>query len=179
MCCKRVKGYLFLNSTIGTLWAVPSIQFNLFNNAPDNEAEPSIRHVSGAAIFRGSFMAGIILIALVRMQQRRRAAKDMLISTPALLLPQTWECTEDGIAERGEYLQTTMKWDYLRKFLETPTVVMLYPNEQTFYLIPRTAFTDEIEYARFIDFLMRKIPSGIMQPRVGQGFMVTPKPFKT
>lgn len=131
-------------------------------------------HVSGSAVFAGSVIVWIVVLIFTAKLQKGRQAKSLLNATPALLLPRTWEATEDWISERGELLQTTMKWEYLRKFMETPTVIMLYPNEQTFYLIPKTAFVSELELAEFMGLLMRKLPNGVMQPRGGRGFLVQP-----
>ena len=143
---------------------------------PMKETGESAEPVSGATLFSISLFAWLAAIKLTTTVQKKRQTKNLLISTPSLLLPKTWEMTEDWIAERGELLQTTMKWEYIHKFLETPTVMMLYPNEQSFYLIPKAAFSGEMEYDEFAALLMRKVPNGVMQPRGERGFPVQPIP---
>ena len=137
---------------------------------------PTTETVSGPFLFWMNLLICGTLSSLVVRLQKRRAVRNLLVSTPALLLPRTWEFTDQTASERGELLQTTMKWEYIHKFLETPDVVMLYSNEQTFFLVPRAAFTSDLQYAGFIGLLMQKVPNGIMQPRGGQGFAVRPLP---
>lgn len=155
---------------------------NLLNTTPPptgmvmQETGESAEPVSGATLFFISLFAWMAAIKLTATLQKKRQTRNLLISTPSLLLPKTWEMTEDWIAERGELLQTTMKWEFILKFLETPNVMMLYPNEQSFYLIPKAAFSGETEYDEFVALLMRKVPNGVMQPRGERGFPVQPIP---
>jgi hypothetical protein len=130
--------------------------------------------ISGGAIFVGVTLISFGAAMLLAKAQKVRAAKHLVTGTPSLLLPRTWEFTEEVIVERSDLVQTTMKWEYLHKFLETQMLIMLYPNEQSFYLIPKSAFTNELELAGFMGLLMRKVPNGVMQPRGGRGFMVQP-----
>jgi hypothetical protein len=134
----------------------------------------SATEVSGTYLFAASLAIASVSIVLVAWAQRSRGARNLVGSTPALLMPRRWEFHEDWVSERGDLLQTTMKWEYLLKFLETPKQVLLYPNEQSFYLVPKAAFVSEIQFAQFMALLMRKVPSGVMQPRGGRGFPIAP-----
>ena len=150
----------------------PSDATNILENKTAEHPQP----LSGGTLFLNSFVAWVLAIGVIRKLQKIRHAKNLLISTPSLISPKTWEMTEDCIAERDELFQTTMQWNFIRKFLETPVVIMLYPNEQSFYLIPKAAFTSELELAEFMGLLMRKVPNGVMQPREARGFTVQPVP---
>ena len=142
--------------------------------ASDSADSPPASRVSIGLMFWGSIVLVFVMIIVLAKLKKRRGARNVVLSMPSLLLPRTWEFTEESATERSELLQTSMKWEYLHKFLESQSVVMLYPNEQTFFLIPRAAFTNEMQYAEFMGLLMRKVPNGIMQPRGGQGFAVLP-----
>ena len=49
-----------------------------------------------------------------------RSANSLIAAQPALLRPRTWEISEEWLVERGELLETRMRWEYLEKFLEAP-----------------------------------------------------------
>jgi hypothetical protein len=155
--------------------ALAAAQSSGATNAPAGEPVlESASEVPGAYLLAASLAIASVSVGLVAWAQRSRGARNLVASTPALLQPRTWEFHEDWLAERGEMLQTTMKWTYLLKFLETPRQVLLYPNEQSFYLVPKAAFVSEMQFAQFMALLMRKVPSGVMQPRAGRGFPIAP-----
>lgn len=148
----------------------------ILKNMPDDESAVPPQPLSGGFLFGIGVFAWGMATTVTQKLQRNQQTKNLLISTPSLILPKTWEMTEHWIAERSELIQTTMQWEFIRKFLETPTVVLLYPNEQSFYLIPKAAFTSELELAEFMGLLMRKVPNGVMQAREARGFTVQPVP---
>ena len=67
-----------------------------------------------------------------------------------------------------------MKWGYIKKFLETPQIILIYPNETNYYLLPKSAFSSELQIAEFMGLLMRKVPNGLMQTKIRHGFPVQP-----
>lgn len=148
----------------------------IVKNMPEDKSSKPPQPLSGGFLFTIGLLAWGMATTVTQKLQKSRQTKNLLISTPSLILPKTWETTEHWIAERSELIQTTMQWEFIRKFLETPTVVLLYPNEQSFYLIPKAAFTSELELAEFMGLLMRKVPNGVMQPREARGFTVQPVP---
>jgi hypothetical protein len=168
--------YFVVNRRAQSAAAVAAARSSVATNASAADAPVlgSATEVPGVYLFVASLVTATVATALVAWAQRSRGARNLVASTPALLQPRTWEFHEDWLAERGEVLQTTMKWEYLLKFLETPRQVLLYPNEQSFYLVPKSAFVNEIQFAQFMALLMRKLPSGVMQPRGGHGFPIAP-----
>ena len=136
-------------------------------------APPAPVHISTSTLIIVSFgCLSLSSLAWARVQHGRWRTKAMVVQSPALLLPRTWEFSEETFAERGPLLESVIKWEYLQKFLETPRVVLLYANDTSFYLIPRSAFQDELQFAHFMDLLMRKVPRGIRQPQSQVGFPV-------
>jgi hypothetical protein len=128
---------------------------------------PGIPFFLGAIIVSAAGVAG--LIGITRRQQRQFRHQ---IQT--FLILRTWEAFEDQLVEQDELYATSMQWTYFKKFLETPRVLMLYPDDYRFHLIPRSAFASDEQYERFIGLLMRKVPNGILQPRPPRGFTVQP-----
>ena len=46
-----------------------------------------------------------------------------------------------------------------------PDHILLYPSDQTFFLVPKRAFADELQLSVFLGMLSQKVPNGVMQKR--------------
>jgi hypothetical protein len=154
--------------------ALPVITPSKAVPAPQVEIETTTNalRLPGGVLFAGSLLASVGAFQILGKVQRAYQTKVMLEGQPSLLLPRTWDFDEDKLTESGEQLVSIMKWAYLSRFLETPRVIMLYPGENSFYLVPKAAFESELQLAEFMGLLMRKVPNGVMQPRAFRGFSV-------
>jgi hypothetical protein len=135
--------------------------------------EPTLRRVPGMSIFIASgifALAGIWLVAKILRWQFKRMGE----RSSSVMAERTWEASEERLVERDPDQVCIMQWSHVRKFVETPRMVLLYPDDLKFYPILRSSFESDEQYERFIGLLMRKVPNGILQPRKARGFMVQP-----
>jgi hypothetical protein len=56
----------------------------------------------------------------------------------------------DRISAQSNLGQSEFVWQAYSKMVQTPVGVMLYPNDQVYYMLPRRGFAGDAEYDRFV-----------------------------
>jgi hypothetical protein len=125
-------------------------------------------------LFFAATLVGTVFIWWISLHPPRKLRPSRKQLLEAFCVPRTYIFTEDTFEERTERRTQIMQWAHFQKFVESPAVVLLYPDDQTFHIVPRSIFTSDQQYDQFMGLLMRKIPDGMVQPRPTRGFTVEP-----
>lgn len=69
-----------------------------------------------------------------------------------------WEISQDKILHRMINLsESTFNWDLIHGVLDTPKGFLLYPQQNMFYWLPKYAFVNEEDIARFVYLAKDKV----------------------
>jgi hypothetical protein len=69
-----------------------------------------------------------------------------------------WEISKDKIVYRMINLtESTYSWEFIKSVLDTPKGFLLYPQKNTFYWLPKKAFTKEEDIAVFAFIAQDKV----------------------
>ncbi len=68
----------------------------------------------------------------------------------------TWTVTESALKCVMSGADATMDWSVILESVATPEGILIYPQKNLFYWLPRTAFTTESEYIHFRELVASK-----------------------
>lgn len=69
---------------------------------------------------------------------------------------QSWLFKDDGYEARIGESQSHVSWNHVTETKATPDGVLIYPQPTLWEWLPKTAFTSEADYNRFLDLLATK-----------------------
>lgn len=98
--------------------------------------------------------AGVGLILGLYLEKRRYVSG--LKSSPVLDTKLTFKATEDAVVIISSHSSSTLKWDMFHKTVGTPDGVLLYHQKYLFNWLPKTAFSSESDYQRFLELASSK-----------------------
>ena len=75
----------------------------------------------------------------------------------AMQVPHLYELTDELFVNKAEYGETTLTWDYFRKWKEGKEVFTVYQSDRIMQIIPKRAFASPEEMAEFRELLTKKI----------------------
>ena len=87
--------------------------------------------------------------------ERRRFISG-LKSSPLLNTELTFKATESGVVVISSHSSSTLNWDLFHKTVGTSDGVLLYQQKYIFNWLPKTAFTSESDYQRFLELAASK-----------------------
>ena len=64
--------------------------------------------------------------------------------------------TDEGLLCTGDSAESFLPWKTVLKSIETPDGSLVYRQTNLFEWLPKTAFTSEADYNRFLDLLAAK-----------------------
>lgn len=67
-----------------------------------------------------------------------------------------WQIREDGFENHLGKSGGFNTWEHIFESVTTPQGVLIYPQKDIFYWLPKTAFNSEADYNRFLDLLAAK-----------------------
>jgi hypothetical protein len=67
-----------------------------------------------------------------------------------------WRVREDGFENFLGKSGGFNAWEHIVESVRTPDGVLIYPVKDIFYWVPKSAFTSEADYTRFLDLLAAK-----------------------
>ena len=85
-----------------------------------------------------------------------------------LIQPTLWEFDPNFVRTSSPDRQCTWQWSRFDRWIESPTIFLLYETEHAFHTIPKRAFTGEEQVAQLRQLLIDRIPDK------QRGFAVVP-----
>jgi hypothetical protein len=85
--------------------------------------------------------------------------------------PAVWEFDDAAIKTMSAQWHATMKWSFFKRWMEGPTVIVLFSSTDDFRIFPKRAFANPEQITNF----RRLLESKIIPPSTG-GFPVTQMP---
>lgn len=96
-----------------------------------------------------SGVAGYVLLAMPWRARR------LYRRNPAIAAPQRLDVSADGLLfHRGGHDQL-LRWDRIGRWRAGRGMVLLYPVQSGFYLLPASFFASDADYRRFLELLQR------------------------
>ena len=136
----------------------------------------------GPLLSDSSFYLPLLAVAIavlppivVITQLQPRLARRAWQSQANLQLPQRCEFSEMGMRSAAANSSSQYAWTYFQGFKETSNLFLLYPSSLIFHIIPKRAFSNEHELARFCGLLQNHVRAGIFLPRQ-DGFIMQSRP---
>ncbi|MBB5036662.1 YcxB family protein [Prosthecobacter dejongeii] len=82
--------------------------------------------------------------------------KQQIKRIPAYGMTLRYVMTEDGLRSTAGGAESFLPWNLVIKSIATPDGVLVYPQQNLFNWLPKTAFTSEADYARFLQLITSK-----------------------
>ena len=99
----------------------------------------------------GAIVWYIFMMLFFRMMQKLQIKR-----LPAYGLNLRYVISGEGLRSYTGAAESFLPWDLVVKSLFTPDGVLVYPQLNLFNWLPKTAFTSETDYNRFLDLLAAK-----------------------
>jgi hypothetical protein len=102
----------------------------------------------------------LVIWAFVYFGIRRQRYQRAWAGQPNEHVQKRWDVSDAGIVIDTGHSRSDLKWSTFRRYLEQPTLFMLYVSEFSFHMVPKRAFANDVQLAEFRDLLRQHI-----QPR--------------
>jgi hypothetical protein len=87
----------------------------------------------------------------------RRAPRRAWEGQPREHLVKRWQISNECVVIDMGDSKSEMKWSVFLKYVETPTLFLLYSSKFSFYMVPKRAFADAAQLAEFAALLSQHI----------------------
>lgn len=106
-------------------------------------------------IMGGIFVGMAVFTGLIRVIEPRIIEKSVR-SSPACGSSIQYDFCQEKISMKAPGLESTFAWPQIMETKTTPDGALIYMQRLMFYWLPKTAFTTEADYSRFLALLAAK-----------------------
>ncbi|MDZ4402964.1 YcxB family protein [Prosthecobacter sp.] len=104
----------------------------------------------------GGILLGIAVFAVLVLVLERRIMEKSIRSSPACGEKIKFVFGEEGFSLKAPGLESALSWNQVFESKTTPEGALIYLQRLMFHWLPKTAFTSEADYNRFLDLLAAK-----------------------